>query len=237
MKIKDIHIKLTLHLTSNGLSIQSEDSTIISGFTDIGILANGLLPIVNDKENSLTYLDTETLELFHINDVDWISGLHFAGTALSYFNMDFRTDANLSNEGEQSFSIKGAYNGSLDEIDGVSVQSEVNRVFDEEGQKFNEVVVSKITIPNTSMKELLNTIKYYRIVGKGTLASSLNIAAANFKSDDGGIYHPKQFVLSGNKKYGVMDLRTQKLLVPCEFNEIKVLLTSADTEKGIVSFT
>jgi len=237
MKIKEIAKDLVLDLSSDGLSIQSKDSTIISGFTDIGILANGLLPIVNYKEKSLTYLDTETLEIFSVKDVDWISGLHFAGTALSYFNMDFRTDPNLSNDGKQSFSIKGAYNGSLDEIDGVSVQSEVNRVFDEEGQKFNEVVVSKITIPNTSMKELLNTIKYYRIVGKGTLASSLNIAAANFKSDDGGIYHPKQFVLSGNKKYGVMDLRTQKLLVPCEFNEIKVLLTSADTEKGIVSFT
>ncbi len=237
MKIKEIAKDLVLDLSFNGLSIQSKDSTIISGFTDIGILANGLLPIVNYKEKSLTYLDTETLEIFSIKDVDWISGLHFAGTAISYFNMDFRTDPNLSNDGEQSFSIKGAYNGSLDEIDGVSVQSEVNRVFDEEGQKFNEVVVSKITIPNTSMKELLNTIKYYRIVGKGTLASSLNIAAANFKSDDGGIYHPEQFVLSGNKKYGVMDIRTQKLLVPCEFNEIKVLLTSADTEKGIVSFT
>jgi len=237
MKIKEIAKDLVLDLSSDGLSIQSKDSTIISGFTDIGILANGLLPIVNYKEKSLTYLDTETLEIFSVKDVDWISGLHFAGTALSYFNMDFRMDPNLSNDGEQSFSIKGAYNGSLDEIDGVSVQSEVNRVFDEEGQKFNEVVVSKITIPNTSMKELLNTIKYYRIVGKGRLASSLNIAAANFKSDDGGIYHPKQFVLSGNKKYGVMDIRTQKLLVPCEFNEIKVLLTSADTEKGIVSFT
>ena len=236
MKIKEIAKDLVLDLSFNGLSIQSKDSTIISGFTDIGILANGLLPIVNYKEKSLTYLDTETLEIFSVKDVDWISGLHFAGTALSYFNMDFRTDHNLSDDGEQSFSINGAYDGSLDDIDGVSVQSEAKRVFDEEGQKFNEVVVSKITIPNTSMKELLNTIKYYRIVGKGTLASSLNIAAANFKSDDGGIYHPEQFVLSGNKKYGVMDIRTQKLLVPCEFNEIKVLLTSAHTEKGIVSF-
>jgi hypothetical protein len=43
--------------------------------------------------------------------------------------------------------------------------------------------------------------------------------------------------LSGNKKYGVMDIRTQKLLVPCEFNEINVMLKSAFTEKGIVSFT
>ena len=109
MKIKEIAKDWVLDLSFNGLSIQSKDSTIISGFTDIGILANGLLPIVNDKEKSLTYLDIDTLELFHINDVDWISGLHFAGTALSYFNMDFRTDANLSNEGEQSFSIKGAY--------------------------------------------------------------------------------------------------------------------------------
>jgi hypothetical protein len=237
MKIKEIAKDLVLDLSSDGLSIQSKDSTIISGFTDIGILANGLLPIVNYKEKSLTYLDTETLEIFSVKDVDWISGLHFAGTAISYFNLNFRTDPKLSVDGGQSFSIKGAYDGSLDDVDGVSVQSEVNRVFDEEGQKFNEVVVSKITIPNTSMMELLKAIKYYRIVGKGTLASSLNIAAANFKSDDGGIYHPKQFVLSGNKKYGVMDIRTQKLLVPCEFNEINVMLKSAFTEKGIVSFT
>ena len=237
MKIKEIKTNLDLVLSSEGLSIQSNGTSIFSGFTDIGILANGLLPIVNDKENSLTYLDTETLELFHINDVDWISGLHFAGTALSYFNMDFRTDANLSNEGEQSFSIKGAYDGSLDEINGVSVQSGVKRVFDEESQKFNEVAVSNITIPNTSMKELLNVIKYHRIVGKGKLSSTLNIAAPHFKSDDGGIYHPQQFVLSGSKKYGVMDIRTQKLILPCDFNEIKVLLKSADTENGIVSFT
>ena len=237
MKIKEIAKDLVLDLSFNGLSIQSKDSTIISGFTDIGILANGLLPIVNDKEKSLTYLDIDTLELFHINDVDWISGLHFAGTALSYFNMDFRTDANLSNEGEQSFSINGAYDGSLDEINGVSVQSGVKRVFDEESQKFNEVAISNITIPNTSMKELLNVIKYHRIVGKGKLSSTLNIAAPHFKSDDGGIYHPQQFVLSGSKKYGVMDIRTQKLILPCDFNEIKVLFKSADTEKGIVSFT
>ena len=237
MKIKDIHTKLTLHLTSNGLSIQSEDSTIISGFTDIGILANGLLPIVNEKENTLTYLDVETLELFSITEVDWISGLHFVGTALSYFNMNYRSDPKLSNDGEQSFSIKSPYDGSLDSIDGVSVQSEVKRVFDEEAQKFTELAISKITIHNTSMRDLLKSIKYYRIVGKGTLGSSLNIAAPNFKSDDGALYHPKQYVLTGKHKYGIMDIRTQKLLVPCEFNEIKVLLTSADTEKGIVSFT
>lgn len=237
MKIKEIKTNLDLVLSSEGLSIQSYGTSIFSGFTDIGILANGLLPIVNDKEKSLTYLDIDTLELFSITEVDWISGLHFSGTALSYFNMDFRTDANLSNDGEQSFSIHGIYDGSLDNVNGVSVQSEVKRVFDEESQKFNEVAASKITIPNTSMKELLNAIKYYRIVGKGKLSSSLNIAAPHFKSDDGGIYHPQQFVLSGSKKYGVMDIRTQKLIVPCDFNEIKVLLKSADTEKGIVPFT
>ena len=93
MKIKEIAKDLVLDLSFNGLSIQSKDSTIISGFTDIGILANGLLPIVNYKEKSLTYLDTETLEIFSIKDVDWISGLHFAGTAISYFNMDFRAES------------------------------------------------------------------------------------------------------------------------------------------------
>ena len=236
MKIKDIHTKLTLHLTSNGLSIQSEDSTIISGFTDIGILANALLPIVNEKENTLTYLDVETLELFSITEVDWISGLHFVGTALSYFNMNYRSDPKLSNDGEQSFSIKSPYDGSLDSIDGVSVQSEVKRVFDEEAQKFTELAISKITIHNTSMRDLLKSIKYYRIVGKGTLGSSLNIAAPNFKSDDGALYHPKQYVLTGKHKYGIMDIRTQKLLVPCEFGEINVLLRTAVTEKGIVSY-
>jgi hypothetical protein len=236
MKIKEISTNLTLHLTSDGLSIQSENSTIISGFKDIGILANGLLPIVNDKEKSLTYLDIDTLELFHITDVDWISGLHFVGTALSYFNMNYRSDPKLSNDGEQSFSIKSPYDGSLDSIDGVSVQSEVKRVFDEEAQKFTELAISKITIHNTSMRDLLKSIKYYRIVGKGTLGSSLNIAAPNFKSDDGALYHPKQYVLTGKHKYGIMDIRTQKLLVPCEFGEINVLLSSAVTEKGIVSF-
>jgi hypothetical protein len=237
MIIKEFKPDLHLVLSSEGLSIQSKDSTIISGFTDIGTLANGLLPIINDKEKTLMYLDIDTLEIFPVKDVDWISGLHFVGSGLNYFNMNFRTDPKLSDDGEQSFSIKSAYDGSLDAIEGVSVQSETNRVFDEEAQKFTEAAVSKIIIPNASMKELLSAIKYYRIVGKGKLASSMNIAAANFKSDDGGIYHPKQFVLSGNKKYGVMDIRTQKLLVPCEFNEIAVLLTSAATEKGIVSFS
>ena len=95
--------------------------------------------------------------------------------------MNYRTDPNLSNDGVQSFLIKCPYDGSLDSIDGVSVRSEVKRVFDEEAQKFNEVAVSNITIPNTSMKELLNAIKYYRIVGKGKLSSSLNIAAPPFQ--------------------------------------------------------
>jgi len=237
MKIKDIHKNLTLHLTFDGLSIQSEDSTIISGFTDIGILANGLLPIVNHKENTLTYLDVETLELFSIVGFDWISGLHFSGTALNYFNLNYRTDPNLNNDGKQTFSIKSPYDGSLDSIDGVAVESIVNRVFDEEAQKFMEVVSSKITIPNNSMIELLKSIKYYRIVGNGNLANSLNIAAPHFKSDDGGIYHPKQYILTGKYKYGILDVRTQKLLIPCDYSEINVLLKSAVTENGMVSYT
>lgn len=236
MKIKELSKDLILDLSINGLAIKSKDSTIVSGFTDIGTLANGLLPIVNYKEKVLTYLDIDTLEFYPVNDVNWISGLHYVGNSLNYFNMNFRSDPNLSDDGEQSFSIKGNYDGSLDTVEGFSVQSEASRVFDEEAQKFNEVIVTKFTVPNKSMKILLNAIKYYRIVGKGNLSSNLNIAAANFKSDDGGIYHPKQFVLSGSKKYGVMDIRTQKLIVPCEFDEVKVLLKSAETERGILSF-
>ena len=92
MKIKSITEKIDLCREEGGLCLISEKKVLVEGFTDVGIVSNGLIPIIYFKDKKFAYLDEETFEIYEINNVDWISGLHYVGNNLSYLGHNYRTD-------------------------------------------------------------------------------------------------------------------------------------------------
>ena len=80
MKIKEIANNIELHKTEDGLALMANNKVLLQGFTDIGTLANGLVPIIYYKQQQFKYLDTDTLEIFDISNVNWISGFHYVVT-------------------------------------------------------------------------------------------------------------------------------------------------------------
>ena len=92
MCVNHITSDIDVHLTAQGLSIYIGEKEVISGFSDVGILANGLLPIIYFDKRRLLYLNIDSKEIFEIRGVDWVSGLHFVGSDLNYFGLNFRSD-------------------------------------------------------------------------------------------------------------------------------------------------
>ena len=92
MKIKEIANNIELHKTEDGLALMANNKVLLQGFTDIGTLANGLVPIIYYKQQQFKYLDTDTLEIFDISNVNWISGFHYVGSNLTYLGHNYRTD-------------------------------------------------------------------------------------------------------------------------------------------------
>jgi hypothetical protein len=81
---------------------------------------------------------------------------------------------------------------------------------------------------------LFNEIKYYRIVGKGFLAKGLDIGSRPIKLEDGSNYNSSFFTLSQkDETYGVIDVRTNKLITEIIHKEIDVCskLIRADSDK------
>ena len=68
MKIKEIANNIELHKTEDGLALMANNKVLLQGFTDIGTLANGLVPIIyyKQQQQQFKYLDTDTLEIFDI---------------------------------------------------------------------------------------------------------------------------------------------------------------------------
>lgn len=237
MIVKHITSDIDLHLTSLGLSIYIGEKEVISGFSDVGILANGLLPIIYFDERRLLYLDIDSKEIFEISGVDWVSGLHFVGSDLNYFGLNFRSDFDSNRLDSFECNVFADVQGLFDDLVGFSVDVSKKRSFNEDEQKFIELVNTKISASANDFSLALKEIKYLRIVGCGQLGKSINLGAANVRSEDGGVYHPRQFVLTGDAKYGVMDVRSNKLVVPCEFKQINVFHVFALTERGIQKFS
>ena len=50
MKIKEIANNIELHKTEDGLALMANNKVLLQGFTDIGTLANGLVPIIYYKQ-------------------------------------------------------------------------------------------------------------------------------------------------------------------------------------------
>jgi hypothetical protein len=72
-------------------------------------------------------------------------------------------------------------------------------------------------------QKLFNEIKYYRIVGKGTLGKGPAIGALPIKLEDGSNYNSSLFTLSQkDETYGVIDVRTNKLITEITHKELDV---------------
>ena len=215
MKIKEIANNIELHKTEDGLALMANNKVLLQGFTDIGTLANGLVPIIYYKQQQFKYLDTDTLEIFDISNVNWISGFHYVGSNLTYLGHNYRTDPlnKLSNSYKYS-SVEGM-KPVFENLDGCEMMLKPERKFNEDLQKMLETGVNKMqcTLTPELAQKLFNEIKYYRIVGKGFLAKGLAIGALPIKLEDGSNYNSSFFTLSQkDETYGVIDVRTNKLI-------------------------
>jgi len=229
MKIKEIANNIELHKTEDGLALMANNKVLLQGFTDIGTLANGLVPIIyyKQQQQQFKYLDTDTLEIFDISNVNWISGFHYVGSNLTYLGHNYRTDptAKLANNeyvfntGDQDLINEIA------KLKGYSSRNRVKSKYDAESDSFIKFKSDEIEHVFTAdlFTELLNSIKYIRIVGKGFLAKGLNIGSRPIKLEDGSNYNSSFFTLSQkDETYGVIDVRTNKLITEIIHKEIDV---------------
>lgn len=225
MKIKEIANNIELHKAEDGLALISNNEVLLQGFTDIGTLANGLVPIIYYKQQQFKYLDTDTLEIFDISNVNWISGFHYVGSNLTYLGHNYRTDPLNKLSIPYKYSSVEGMKPVFENLDGCEIMLKPERKFNEDLQKMLETGVNKIqcTLTPELAKKMFNEIKYYRIVGKGFLAKGLAIGALPIKLEDGSNYNSSIFSLSQkDETYGVIDVRTNKLITEIIYKEIDV---------------
>ena len=215
MKIKEIANNIELHKTEDGLALMANNKVLLQGFTDIGTLANGLVPIIYYKQQQFKYLDTDTLEIFDISNVNWISGFHYVGSNLTYLGHNYRTDPRNKLSVSYKYSSVEGMKPVFENLDGCEMMLKPERKFNEDLQKMLETGVNKMqcTLTPELAQKLFNEIKYYRIVGKGFLAKGPAIGALPIKLEDGSNYNSSFFTLSQkDETYGVIDVRTNKLI-------------------------
>lgn len=121
MKIKSLSDTLNLHKTSEGLCIQAGDKILASGFSDVGVLANGLLPLVYLEEKKFQYIDEESFDVYNVANVDWISGLHYVGNNLTYMGHNYRTDPVKKPQSAHEFSTNEKVKSVFEKFDGCDI--------------------------------------------------------------------------------------------------------------------
>jgi len=225
MKIKSITEKIELHREGNSLRLVSEGNVLLEGLTDIGVVSNGLIPVIYFNEKKFFYLDEDTFEIYEINNVDWISGFHYVGNNLSYMGHNYRTDPTRNTSDSYQFKTIEKVKDILQKFDGCDITVNPEKKFDMDLQKMVET--GKFTVncllTNQLSEKLFNEIKYYRIVGNGALGKSMNMGSKPIKLEDGSNYNSRQFTLSQkNDLYGVIDVRTNKLLVETKYKKIDI---------------
>jgi hypothetical protein len=225
MKIKEISKNIELQKTEDGLSLTSNNKVLVQGFTDIGTLANGLVPIIYYEQQQFKYLDVDTFEIFDISNVNWISGFHYVGNNLTYLGHNYRTDPLNKLSTPYKYSSVEDMKIVFEHLDECEMILKPERKFNEDLQKMLETGVNKMqcTLTPELAKKLFNEIKYYRIVGKGFLAKGPAIGALPIKLEDGSNYNSRVFSLSQkDETYGVIDVRTNKLITEIIHKEIDV---------------
>ncbi|MDB4176999.1 hypothetical protein N9760_04080 [Schleiferiaceae bacterium] len=235
MKIKEIANNIELHKAEDGLALMANNKVLLQGFTDIGTLANGLVPVIYYMQQQFKYLDTDTLEIFDISNVNWISGFHYVGSNLTYLGHNYRTDPRNKLSVSYKYSSVEGMKSVFENLDGCEMMLKPERKFNEDLQKMLETGVNKMqcTLAPELAQKLFNEIKYYRIVGKGFLAKGLDIGSRPIKLEDGSNYNSSLFTLSQkDETYGVIDVRTNKLITEIIHKEIDVCpkVIRVDTE-------
>ena len=225
MKIASITENIDLHRGDNALRLMVESEVLLDGFTDVGVVANGLIPIMNFNDKVFAYFDTETFETHEIRKVDWISGFHYVGSNLSYSGHNYRTDPLKEVTDFYHFRMSEKVKDVFQNFDGCELTEVPEKKFDVDTQKMMETgnVTVQCKMSPQSMKRLFDLIKYYRIVGSGFLGKSLNIGAMPIKLEDGSNYISRLLALSQkNGLYGVMDVRTNKLIAEIKYKKIDI---------------
>src|SRR6056300_1708196 len=144
MKIKEIANNIELYKTEDGLALMANNKVLLQGFTDIGTLANGLVPIIYYEQQQFKYLDTDTLEIFDISNVNWISGFHYVGSNLTYLGHNYRTDPRNKLSVSYKYSSVEGMRPVFENLDGCEMMLKPERKFNEELQKMLETGVNKI---------------------------------------------------------------------------------------------
>ena len=164
MKIKEIANNIELHKTEDGLALMSNNKVLLQGFTDIGTLANGLVPIIyyKQQQQQFKYLDTDTLEIFDISNVNWISGFHYVGSNLTYLGHNYRTDPLNKLSISYKYSSVEGMKPVFENLDGCEMMLKPERKFNEDLQKMLETGVNKMqcTLTPELAQKLFNEIKY-----------------------------------------------------------------------------
>ena len=225
MKIKDISKNIELQKGEDGLALISNNKVLLQGFTDIGTVVNGLVPIIYYEQQQFKYLDIDTLELFDISNVNWISGFHYVGNNLTYMGHNYRTYPLNKLSIPYKYSSVEGMKTVFENLDGCEMMLKPERKFNEDLQKMLETGVNKMqcTLTPELAKKMFDEIKYYRIVGKGTLGKGLAVGAQPIKLEDGSNYNSRLFTLSQkDETYGVIDVRTNKLITEIIHKKIDV---------------
>jgi hypothetical protein len=224
----------SLHFLKNG-------QKVLSNFNELGELINGLLPVYFKENNLIKYFDVDTNTVYNFNDVDWVSGFHYVGNELNHLFHNYRSSPLIKETNSQY-----TFQSDLKEIhqlfegkEGIEIMPIKNRSFDYDKQIFIESSSNKyeyIINHNTSI-ELFDSIKYIRIAGKGNLNLKVNLSDKPFVYDGKPVYSPKHLMLSKNsEQYGVIDVRTNKVLLDFKYKKINVLpkLIVYENEAGVI---
>lgn len=235
MKLKSVSEKVELHSENNVLRLISRGNILLEGFTDIGVYSNGLIPVIFFNEKRFLYVDGDTFEIYEIKNVDWISGFHYVGNDLNYMGHNYRTDPTKKTTDYYKFKTIEGVKNMFEKFDGCETTVKTERKFDFDLQKMVETGKVETTCalsPQLSHK-LFNEIKYYRIVGRGFLSKGLDMGSKPVKLEDGSNYNPRFFTLSEkNDLYGVVDVRTNKLLLETKHKKIDVLPNAIIVDSG-----
>ena len=226
VNVENIKDDINLVHKDGQLHIMQDDRILISGFNNIGTTVNGLIPLYYKKDNLFKYYDIHKQIEYTIQDADWISGFHYLGSNLNTMFHNLRTNPvdNLKNN-EYIFNTDNQeIINVFKNLQGYSSRYKIKQKYDQQSDSFIEFTSDQTehVITRDLMEELMDSLKYLRIAGKGQLNRSHNFIKGSTKDHDGNvIYTPQDLTLKGS--YGVIDVRDGSWLLEPKHSMINIL--------------
>jgi hypothetical protein len=239
MKISVLNENAEIHIINETLHLMIRNQSILSNFSGFGKLINGLLPIVYYKDKLFYYFDLETNQLFKVNGVDWISGLHYVGDCLTYMGHNYRTDPILSRNEQYKFTTKEILKPFIESIPDSTIDVQLEYKFCYDQQKMVHTGLKQLSgaISKTKATSMFQSLKYYRIVGKGTLNKGINLINKPFNSNHRINFHPSLYSLSKTDEcYGVVDVRNNEFIVDLKYKCIDIWPQYIFADQDIFTF-